>query len=143
MQNSRDSSIWKSLAAALGDGLAFGVGMKLSQSAARRPETNPRPELAPPPPFDRKVLEAVVNAVDERLKEHAGEVERSIAAIRQDMDEELAGMRAELAARDGEIVELRRQIAESGSASRDLLTAVGQACLDAAARVTPPEPDGG
>src|ERR1035441_485085 len=129
MQNSRDSSIWKSLAAALGDGLAFGVGMKLSQRAARRLETNPRPELAPPP-FDRKVLEAVANAVDERLKEHSGEVERSIAAIRYDMDEGLAGMRAELAARNGEIVQLRRQIAESGSASRDLLTTLGQARLD-------------
>jgi hypothetical protein len=116
--------------------------MKLSQSAARRSERNRRPELAPPP-FDRKVLAAVVNAVDERLKEHAGEVERSIAAIRHDMDEALAGMRAELAARNGEIVQLRRQIAESGSASRDLLTTVGQACRDAAGRVTPPEPAGG
>ena len=107
MQSSRDSSIWKSLAVAFGDGLAFGVGMKLSQSAARRPETEPQPELAPvadrlgqieqriariertpaaPPPvpaapFDRKVLEAVVNAVDERLKEHAGQVERRIAEM--------------------------------------------------------------
>src|ERR1035437_4635193 len=107
MQSSRDSSIWKSLAVAFGDGLAFGVGMKLSQSAARHPETEPQPELAPvadrrgqieqrparsgrppaaPPPvpaapFDRKVLEAVVNAVDERLKEHAGQVERRIAEM--------------------------------------------------------------
>jgi uncharacterized coiled-coil protein SlyX len=105
MQSSRDSSVWKSLAVAFGNGLAFGVGVKLSQGAARHPETKPRPELAPgadrlrqieqriahieqtlaaPPPaapFDRKVLESVVNAVDERLKEHAGQVERRIAEL--------------------------------------------------------------
>src|ERR1039458_6942379 len=100
MESSRDSSVWKSLAVAFGDGLAFGVGMKLSRSAASRPETDPQPELAPaagrrerieqriarieqtpaaPPqvpvaPFDRKVLEAVVNAVDKRLKDHPGQV---------------------------------------------------------------------
>jgi hypothetical protein len=255
MQSSRDSSVWKSLAVAFGNGLAFGVGMKLTQGAARHPETAPQPELAPvadrlgqieqriarieqmpaaPPPvpaapFDRKVLESVVKAVDERIKEHAGQVERCIAeletkvaleskslseqdeavisaveevqawcdtriaAIRNDVDEEigalreqprglpadlgqiveervaaqlrllesqlredvrqlvggalasgpaldggLAEMRAELVARNSEIVQLRRQIAESSSASRDLLMAIGQACRDAAERVTPP-----
>ena len=140
MKSSRDSSVWKSIATAFGDGLAFGVGMHLSQNAARRPETSPRAELAPPPPFERKALEAVVNALEERLKEHATQVERSVAAIRHDVDEELAGMRVELAAKDADIGQLRRQIAESDCASRELLTAVGQACLKAAARVTAAEP---
>src|ERR1039458_7515550 len=45
MQSSRDSSVWKSLAVAFGDGLAFGVGVKLSQGAARHPETKPRPDV--------------------------------------------------------------------------------------------------
>src|SRR5580704_16942056 len=36
MQSSSDSSIWRSLAVAFGDGLAFGVGVKLSQNAARQ-----------------------------------------------------------------------------------------------------------
>jgi hypothetical protein len=224
MQSGRDSSVWKSLAVAFGDGLAFGVGMKLSQGAARRPETHPQPELAPPAdrlerieqriarieqapapaptvaaPSERQVLEAVVNAVDERLKEHAEEVQRRIAevetkvalevkslseqdeavvsaveevqtwcdtriaAIRADVPADIeqiveervaaqvrlledrlrgdvAEMRAELAAKNGEILELRRQIAESGCASRDLLMAISQACRDAAERVTPPAP---
>jgi hypothetical protein len=142
MQNSRNSSVWKSLAAAFGDGLAFGVGMKLSQNAAKPLPPNSQPELPPAPLFDRKVLLAVVNAVEERLKEHAGQVEREIAAVRHDLDEALVGMRAELAARDGEIVQLRRQIGENGSASRDLLRTVGQACRDAADRVAPAEPAG-
>ena len=36
MQSSRDSSVWRTLAVAFGDGLAFGVGVHLTQSAARR-----------------------------------------------------------------------------------------------------------
>ena len=140
MQTRRDSSVWKSLAAAFGDGLAFGVGVKLSQNAARRPETNSRRELAAPSPLDRKVLEAVATALEERLKEHAGQVERSMAAARHRVDEEMAGMRAELAATNGELDQLRHQVAENGAASRDLLTTVGQACLDAAARMAPPAP---
>jgi len=35
MQNSRDSSVWRTLAVAFGDGLAFGVGVTLTRSAAR------------------------------------------------------------------------------------------------------------
>ena len=34
MDKSRDSSVLRSLAVAFGDGLAFGVGMKLTQTAA-------------------------------------------------------------------------------------------------------------
>ena len=56
------------------------------------------------------------------------------------MDGRFADMRAELAARDSEIVQLRRQIAESDSTAQELLMAIGQACRDAAERVTPPAP---
>ena len=35
MQNSRDSSVWRTLAVAKGDGLAFGAGVTLTRSAAR------------------------------------------------------------------------------------------------------------
>jgi len=38
------------------------------------------PPLAPPA-FDQKVLEAVVNALDARLREHAGQVERRLAEL--------------------------------------------------------------
>jgi flagellar motility protein MotE (MotC chaperone) len=180
MQNSRNSSVWKSLAAAFGDGLAFGVGMKLSQNGASHRDRIAQAPAAPPPvavaPFDRKVLESVVNAVDDRLKEHTGQLERRIAeletkialelkslskqdeavvsaveevrtwcdariaTIRGDVDQGLAALREQLAAKNGEFLELRRQIAESGSASRDLLKAVGQAWRDAAERVIPPPP---
>src|ERR1039458_3840046 len=35
MQSSRDSSVWRTLAVAFGDGLAFGAGITLTRSAAR------------------------------------------------------------------------------------------------------------
>jgi electron transport complex protein RnfC len=104
MQNSRDSSVWRSLAVAFGDGVAFGVGMKLTQSVARQPalvDTDEPPpavdrfdeierrmaklEQAPAalPPggagaFDRKVMEAVIKALDARLNELSGQVERRL-----------------------------------------------------------------
>jgi uncharacterized protein (UPF0335 family) len=113
MESSRDSSFWRSLAVAFGDGLAFGVGMKLSQNAARnsarqvpaanrleqieerveRMERAPALSSAPPGKpgagraaagsgsFDQKVLEAVVNALEARLKENSVEVERRLADL--------------------------------------------------------------
>ncbi len=120
MQNSRDSSVWRSLAVAFGDGLAFGVGMKLTQNARRASvaappgETGPvtlrleqmeqriaeveqRPlALASPDqgapgghPFDQKVLEAVINALDARLREHGGQVERQITELQAKVTIEL------------------------------------------------------
>ena len=106
MQTSRDSSIWRSLAVAFGDGLAFGVGMTLTQTAAKktasaptdlrpiadrlaeiegrvaRVETAPTPISSPQSPsLDQSVLEAVVNALEARLNEHAGQVERRLAEL--------------------------------------------------------------
>jgi hypothetical protein len=107
MQSSGDSSIWRSLAVAFGDGLAFGVGMKLTQKPARQAATPSEAELtpatsrleqierrvermerapaarpgAPSAPFDQKVLDTVFNALDARLKEHAGQVERRITGL--------------------------------------------------------------
>ena len=122
MENARDSSMWRSLAVAFGDGLAFGVGMKLTQNVARQtgmpdsgspasaerferleqrlerlehtaiaaPEAVPAPE---PAGFARKVIETVVQAVDERLNEHSkqmerrwAEFERRIAEVRSQFD---------------------------------------------------------
>src|SRR5580692_3803495 len=129
MQNNRDSSILRSLAVAFGDGLAFGVGMKLTQGGGRSGEA-PAPEIAremvreiaretaqpadltpllerldaiegrigkverigkaapaaiapaaAPAPFDQKVLEAIVKALDARLLEQAGQVERRITEL--------------------------------------------------------------
>jgi len=112
MQNSRDSSIWRSLAVAFGDGVAFGVGVKLAQgsthtaagASAAAPATldsvsgrleqieqrlstieqsamSALPAASAPAPFDQKVLEAVVNALDARLREQAGQVERRLTQL--------------------------------------------------------------
>jgi hypothetical protein len=105
MQSTRDSSVWRSLAVAFGDGVAFGVGMKLTQGGTRQPASADPAEpplagdrveelerrllrleqapAAPPPPgasgsFDRKVMEAVVNALDARLNELSGQMERRL-----------------------------------------------------------------
>ena len=116
MENARDSSMWRSLAVAFGDGLAFGVGMKLTQNVARQPgvpqsgataladrferldqrlerlEHTPiaAPEAAPGPEpagFARKVIETVVQAVDERLNEHAKQMEHRLAELEARMAE--------------------------------------------------------
>ena len=50
MQNSRDSSVWRTLAVAFGDGLAFGVGVTLTRGAARmaaKRTAAPVPAIAP------------------------------------------------------------------------------------------------
>jgi hypothetical protein len=120
MESSRDSSVWRSLAVAFGDGLAFGVGMKLTQPAGRASVAAPQTDLtplahrleqmeqriaeiehlprtlapsekaaAPPQPFDQKVLEAIVNALDARLHEHSGQVERQITELQAKVTIEL------------------------------------------------------
>ena len=126
MDNSRDSSVWRSLAVTFGGGLALGaVGMKLTQTALRPAEAPPRPEpniltgrlsnmerrleqmeqssaparapAASQPPsatIDQKVLEAVIGAVDARLHEHAGQIDRRLAdlearmAVMQSLDQQ-------------------------------------------------------
>ena len=47
MQNGREDSVWRALAVAFGDGLAFGVGMNLTQNAVRLAAGRARPELQP------------------------------------------------------------------------------------------------
>jgi hypothetical protein len=110
MENIPDSSIWRSLAVAFGDGLAFGVGMKLTQNAARRPGTPQSdlttladrferleqrlerldhapiaaPEALSEPgsaSFTQRVIEAVVQALGERLAEHSKQTERRLAEL--------------------------------------------------------------
>ena len=127
MENDHDSSIWRSLAVAFGDGLAFGVGMKLTQNAARQPgaphtgapaladrfesleqrmerlERTPiaAPEAAPGPGsvgFAPKVIEAVVQAVDERLSDQAKQVERRLAGLEARIAEVRSQFDAEMAA---------------------------------------------
>jgi len=118
MQSSRDSSVWRSLAVAFGDGLAFGVGVKLSHTASALAGGTPAEEpnrttpltgrmmeierrlaameTAPAPvpaPFDQKVLEAVVHALDGRLKEQSAQVERRLAELETRFTAELKALR--------------------------------------------------
>jgi len=105
MQSRGDSSILRSLAVAFGDGLAFGVGVKLSQNAARQigatqRATVKRIEPTPPAPgppehksgLDQKALEAIVAALEARLKEQAGHVDRQLADLEARLTLELKGL---------------------------------------------------
>jgi hypothetical protein len=143
MQDRRGSPVWRSLAVAFGDGLAFGVGMKLTQNAVRRPaapahpapveglmerlnaiedrisqiERSPAAIPAMPPaaaaPFDQKVLEAVVNALDARLKEQEGQVERRLTELEAKLAIELKTLQQQdhsiASAMQGRIEELQAQ----------------------------------
>ena len=91
MYGTREGSIWKNLALAFGDGLAFGAGVNLSHNAAGRithqgtnmrslserlNEIENRIEHARrtdtlPGAFSRKAVEAVIAVVDARLREQA------------------------------------------------------------------------
>jgi len=117
MMSTRDESIWKNLALAFGDGLAFGAGAKLSQDAAARLSAT-RPDVrnlaarlaeiearierarqnnALPGQFNQKVVEAVVSVVDARLREQADHFERRLAeemsALRGEFHQQMAGAR--------------------------------------------------
>ncbi len=102
MDNSRDSSVWRSLAVAFGDGLAFGVGMKLSQNAPAKAGAPARPELsnrlaaiearmhrleeapatiAGSANLDPNVLEALTRALEARLQESAALLDRRLAEL--------------------------------------------------------------
>jgi hypothetical protein len=59
MQNGREDSVWRALAVAFGDGLAFGVGMNLTQNAVRLATGRTRPESQP--------LRDRVAAVEQRI----------------------------------------------------------------------------
>ena len=142
MRDNGDSSVWKSLAVAFGDGLAFGVGMKLTQNAQRQGSLPPaaadagmvldrleqieqrmrRIESAPAG-FDQGVIEAVTNALDARLNEHVSQVERRLAGMEarilmetkslEQQDRSLgARMEQDLAALKGQVVALNREFAE-------------------------------
>lgn len=117
MQGMRDDSIWKNLALAFGDGIAFGVGVKISQDATARmaPQRSNVQELsarlaeietridrarqsnALPGQFNQKVVEAVISVVDARLRDQANQFERRLseemAALRGDFSEQLAATR--------------------------------------------------
>lgn len=113
MDNSRDSSVWRSLAVAFGDGLAFGVGMKITQNAPAKAALPAAPpdltgrlarveqhlaqlERIPAPGsanLDPQVLEALTNALEARLQEIAAQTDRRVAELDVKLTLELKSLR--------------------------------------------------
>ncbi len=117
MQSSRDSSILRSLAIAFGDGLAFGVGMKITQQSGRAPSSSlpapadppildrieeierrvqkveklpaPIASAAPGQALDQQVLEAIVGSLDARLLEQSTQTERRLRDLEAKLTIEL------------------------------------------------------
>jgi phage-related minor tail protein len=153
MQNNRDSSVLRSLAIAFGDGLAFGVGMKLTQRGATQDAPTPsleaplpadmtplldrlaeiegrlgKVERAPaaiasaPAPFDQKVVEAIVHALDARLREQSAHVERRLTELEAKLAMELKSLqqqdRSVVTAVQTHIEELNGQINDQLAAIR-------------------------
>ena len=79
MQNGRNSSLLKSLAIAFGDGLAFGVAMKLTQPVAKRAVT--RILHDPVVSSDAPALDALANALESRFQEQAAQLAQQLAGI--------------------------------------------------------------
>jgi hypothetical protein len=102
MQSHRDPSVLRSLALSFGEGLAFSVGMKLTQSAirpgnaaieapdfgsiaARLEQIEQRVSKAErprePQSLDEKVIGAIVTALETRLQESSGQVDRRLSDL--------------------------------------------------------------
>jgi hypothetical protein len=86
MKQQGDSSIWKSLAVAFGDGLAFGVGVKIAQASARARAASPPAELPPAPaeppePIDLQVLSKVLAAIDARMAQSETKIAADLKAV--------------------------------------------------------------
>ena len=106
MQSSRDSSVWRTLAVAFGDGLAFGAGVSLTRSAARlAAPRSTAPDLRPlnerlndieqrieqsraagmlpvaGAPLNHKAADAVLKAIDGRFTEIGGQIDRRLAEL--------------------------------------------------------------
>jgi hypothetical protein len=90
MKQQGDPSIWKSLAVAFGDGLAFGVGVKIAQSSARKRAENSQAEMPtstvaapaePVEPIDLQVLSKVLAAIDARLTQSEAKIAADLKAV--------------------------------------------------------------
>ncbi len=129
MQNSRDSSVWRTLAVAFGDGLAFGVGVTLTRSAARLAAT--RSGISEPfptnTPLNHRAADAVLTAIDGQFTEIGSRIDRRLTELEGKIRTELD----ELDAQDHELAEgvetridgLRGEIAQAVAAQRQSIDA--------------------
>ena len=124
MQSSRDSSVWRTLAVAFGDGLAFGAGITLTRSAARlAAPKSMTPDLrslnarlteieqrgieltgharavgtlpAAGSPLNHKAADAVVQAIDGRFTEIGGQIDRRLGELEVKVKIELGALDAQ------------------------------------------------
>ena len=118
MQNSRDSSVWRTLAVAFGDGLAFGAGVTLTRGAARlaanrtaapaqtpplngahnagwRNQLEQRSAATPTPsaaPVSIAPLEAAIDGISRRVAETGGQIDRRLVEMENRLQRELAAL---------------------------------------------------
>ena len=152
MQNSRDSSVWRTLAVAFGDGLAFGVGVTLTRNAARLAATrSATPELRPindriteieqrmeraraagslpvaGAPLNHRAADAVLKAIDGRFTELGGQIDRRLAELEVKVKIELGALDAQdhslAAGVETRLDVLRGEITEAVAAQRQSIDA--------------------
>ncbi len=152
MQNSRDSSVWRTLAVAFGDGLAFGVGVTLTRNAARLAAArSATPELRPindriteieqrmeraraagslpvaGAPLNHRAADAVLKAIDGRFTELGGQIDRRLAELEVKVKIELGALDAQdhslAAGVETRLDVLRGEITEAVAAQRQSIDA--------------------
>ncbi len=157
MEKSNQPSFFKSLALAFGDGLAFGVAMKLAQGpsktredgmtdlgplAERLRKVEDRREQAQTidkdalmkfgEGLDGRVLEKVIVAMEARLTEHAGQVDRRLAEIDAQVALDLKAVDTHTAAQTNAVEKAIQQIE---SQVRDYVAAAQQSSAEQIAGV--------
>jgi hypothetical protein len=155
MQSSRDSSVLRSLALSFGEGLAFSVGMKLTQGAAR-----PSGARLETPDLQSVISAAIRQNVAERVEEQSAALRAQVIAIHRDFAETVAQIVAEqVAARaaalepfvqervaaaiaplQAELSDLRARVMEAENTMAEFVSAISLMCQKAAARTTAESP---
>ncbi|MGA2737014.1 MAG: hypothetical protein ABSG65_06130 [Bryobacteraceae bacterium] len=156
MEKSSQSSFLKSLALAFGDGLLFGMAMKLAQgpSKVREDEMTDLGPLAERlrrvedhtqtieketlakfgEGLDRRVLEKVIVALEARLTEHVGQVDRRLAEIDAQVALDLKAVDTHTSAQTSAVekaiqqieAQVRDYVAEAQQASAEQISGVDQ-----------------
>ena len=164
MQYSRDSSVWRTLATAFGDGLAFGVGVALTRnaaqlvatrSAAHELESKARVDLETLTTQTRSQAVADLQSMREQLAAVHQEFTQTLARLVDDqiaaaitarwqaLEERLRDTIREeirLSGKDQQIAELRERVEHQERNLLNLVMALGQISLQAAGNISPGEP---
>src|SRR5262249_2814437 len=137
MQYSREDSVWRTLAVAFGDGLAFGVGMNLSRNAvmagARANPQQQQPLADRLSAIENRIERARANgklispaALDARVTELSAQFERALAEHEVKVKIQLDGLQereqqtaqdltAQISALRSQMVTLHKEFAEAVS----------------------------